>query len=107
MLQDGVADCMLRLLGAHTEAGVGIEGVQHDLTVQLMVATTLVLLCTRSSPTTIARFAPWLLPVPAIAMIGREVTPSHPSSNRQIYPVALKSFMLTRTIMSREIDRRF
>ena len=107
MLQDGVADCMLRLLGAHTEAGVGIEGVQHDLTVQLMVATTLVLLCTRSSPTTIASFTPWLLPVPAIAMIGREVTSSHPSLNRQIHLVALKSLTITRTIMSREIDRRF
>ena len=84
MLQGGVADCMFRLLGAHTEAGVSFKGVQHDLSVQLMVATTLVLLCTRSSPTMIARFAPWLLPVPAIAMIGREVTPRIPLSIQQL-----------------------
>lgn len=84
MLQGDVADCMFRLLGAHREAGVSFKGVQHDFTVQLMVVTTLVLLCTRSSPTMIARFVPWLLPVPAIAMIGREVTPCIPLSIQQL-----------------------
>ncbi|KAJ0044613.1 hypothetical protein Pint_06155 [Pistacia integerrima] len=43
---------------------------------ELMVAATLVLLCTR--PLEISAFGqvPWLLPVPAIAIIGREITMS-------------------------------
>lgn len=41
--------------------------------VQLMVATTLVLLCTRPPLAALAKFGPWLLPLPAIAIIGREV----------------------------------
>ncbi|KAJ0101063.1 hypothetical protein Patl1_06206 [Pistacia atlantica] len=43
---------------------------------KLMVAATLVLLCTR--PLEISAFGqvPWLLPVPAIAIIGREITMS-------------------------------
>ncbi|KAI3905872.1 hypothetical protein MKW92_028174 [Papaver armeniacum] len=43
---------------------------------KLMVAATLVLLCTR--PLEVAAFVqvPWLLPVPAIAIIGREITMS-------------------------------
>lgn len=41
--------------------------------IQLMVATTLVLLC--SKPLEVAFFGvvPWILSVPAIAIIGREV----------------------------------
>lgn len=38
-----------------------------------MVATTLVLLCTRPPIAALARVGPWLLPLPAIAIIGREV----------------------------------
>lgn len=43
---------------------------------KLMVATTLVLLCTR--PLEVAMFGqvPWLLTVPAVAIIGREITMS-------------------------------
>ncbi|CAL5210323.1 unnamed protein product [Lathyrus oleraceus] len=43
---------------------------------KLMVAATLVLLCTR--PLDVGLFAqtPWLLPIPAIAIIGREITMS-------------------------------
>ncbi|XP_026445191.1 cardiolipin synthase (CMP-forming), mitochondrial-like isoform X1 [Papaver somniferum] len=43
---------------------------------KLMVAATLVLLCTR--PLEVAAFVqqPWLLPLPAIAIIGREITMS-------------------------------
>lgn len=41
--------------------------------VQLMVATTLVLLCTRPPVAALAKVGPWLLPVPAITIIGREV----------------------------------
>jgi len=41
--------------------------------VQLMVATTLVLLCTRPPIAALAKVGPWLLPLPATAIIGREV----------------------------------
>lgn len=40
---------------------------------QLMVAATLVLLCTRPSEVAAFGQAPWLLTVPSIAIIGREV----------------------------------
>jgi len=38
-----------------------------------MVAATLVLLCTKPLETSILRDGPWLLTVPSIAIIGREV----------------------------------
>ncbi|KAL9268862.1 CDP-diacylglycerol--glycerol-3-phosphate 3-phosphatidyltransferase 1, chloroplastic-like protein [Drosera capensis] len=41
---------------------------------KLMVAATLVLLCSRPSEAAMFRDMPWLLPVPAILIIGREVT---------------------------------
>jgi len=40
---------------------------------QLMVAATLVLLCTRPLDVGVFGQAPWLLTIPAIAIIGREV----------------------------------
>jgi hypothetical protein len=40
---------------------------------QLMVATTLVLLCTKPLHVTWAGALPWLIPVPSTAIIGREV----------------------------------
>ncbi|KAK4756785.1 hypothetical protein SAY87_006912 [Trapa incisa] len=43
---------------------------------KLMVAATLVLLCTRPMESDIIGQAPWLLTVPAIAIIGREITMS-------------------------------
>lgn len=43
---------------------------------KLMVAATLVLLCSRPPETGILGDAPWLFPVPAIAIIGREITMS-------------------------------
>jgi len=56
---------------------------------QLMVATTLVLLCTRPPAMAWARVAPWLLPLPAIVIIGREVLApklsSSSSGNRQSF----------------------
>lgn len=45
---------------------------EYCLKVQLMVAATLVLLCTRP-PIALAKVGAWLLPVPAVAIIGREV----------------------------------
>lgn len=41
---------------------------------QLMVAATLVLLCTQPLAVPMFGQVPWLLPVPAIAIIGREVS---------------------------------
>ncbi|KAL5218779.1 hypothetical protein ABZP36_019463 [Zizania latifolia] len=43
---------------------------------KLMVAATLVLLCTKPLETSLLRDGPWLLTVPAIAIIGREITMS-------------------------------
>ncbi|CAI9772438.1 unnamed protein product [Fraxinus pennsylvanica] len=43
---------------------------------KLMVAATLILLCTKSLEAGIFGQAPWLLTVPAIAIIGREITMS-------------------------------
>ncbi|GLT88929.1 hypothetical protein SLE2022_069360 [Rubroshorea leprosula] len=43
---------------------------------KLMVATTLVLLCTRPLEVTMFGQVPWLLAVPSIAIIGREITMS-------------------------------
>ncbi|XP_039786617.1 cardiolipin synthase (CMP-forming), mitochondrial-like isoform X2 [Panicum virgatum] len=43
---------------------------------KLMVAATLVLLCTKPLETSILRDGPWLLTVPSIAIIGREITMS-------------------------------
>ncbi|EEE58822.1 hypothetical protein OsJ_10391 [Oryza sativa Japonica Group] len=43
---------------------------------KLMVAATLVLLCTKPLEISLLRDGPWLLTVPAIAIIGREITMS-------------------------------
>ncbi|XP_058109955.1 CDP-diacylglycerol--glycerol-3-phosphate 3-phosphatidyltransferase 2-like [Magnolia sinica] len=43
---------------------------------KLMVAATLVLLCTRPFEVAVLGQVPWLLPIPAIAIIGREITMS-------------------------------
>ncbi|XP_074301683.1 CDP-diacylglycerol--glycerol-3-phosphate 3-phosphatidyltransferase 1, chloroplastic/mitochondrial-like isoform X2 [Silene latifolia] len=43
---------------------------------KLMVAATLVLLCSRPPGIPLLRDVPWLFPVPAIAIIGREITMS-------------------------------
>lgn len=45
-----------------------------SLCIQLMVATALVLLCTRPLEVGLLGQVPWLLTVPAIAIIGREVS---------------------------------
>lgn len=48
---------------------------------QLMVAATLVLLCTRPLEVGLFAQAPWLLPIPSIAIIGREVMNTYLISN--------------------------
>jgi CDP-diacylglycerol--glycerol-3-phosphate 3-phosphatidyltransferase len=59
-------------MGLSSEFGAFLDPVAD----KLMVATTLVLLCTRPPAMAWARVAPWLLPLPAIAIIGREITMS-------------------------------
>lgn len=44
-----------------------------DYILQLMVAATLILLCTKPLESLIFRQTPWILAVPSIAIIGREV----------------------------------
>uniref|UniRef100_A0A7C9DZI9 CDP-diacylglycerol--glycerol-3-phosphate 1-phosphatidyltransferase n=2 Tax=Opuntia streptacantha TaxID=393608 RepID=A0A7C9DZI9_OPUST len=43
---------------------------------KLMVAATLILLCSRPPETAVLGHLPWLFPIPAIAIIGREITMS-------------------------------
>lgn len=50
-----------------------IERFGFSCFMQLMVAATLVLLCTKPPEVAIFGQVPWLLTVPAIAIIGREV----------------------------------
>lgn len=63
---------LARKMGSSSEFGAFLDPVAD----KLMVATTLVLLCTRPPLAALAKFGPWLLPLPAIAIIGREITMS-------------------------------
>ncbi|KZV44518.1 CDP-diacylglycerol--glycerol-3-phosphate 3-phosphatidyltransferase 2 [Dorcoceras hygrometricum] len=49
---------------------------KKELTLELMVAATLILLCTRPHETGMFGQAQWLVTIPAIAIIGREITMS-------------------------------
>lgn len=63
---------LARKMGSSTEFGAFLDPVAD----KLMVATTLVLLCTRPPIAALAKVGPWLLPLPAVAIIGREITMS-------------------------------
>nr|PNR45039.1 hypothetical protein PHYPA_014810 [Physcomitrium patens] len=63
---------LARKMGSSSEFGAFLDPVAD----KLMVATTLVLLCTRPPVAALAKVGPWLLPVPAITIIGREITMS-------------------------------
>jgi len=52
---------------------ISISDIHLFFSMQLMVAATLVLLCTRPLDVGVFGQLPWLLPIPAIAIIGREV----------------------------------
>jgi CDP-diacylglycerol--glycerol-3-phosphate 3-phosphatidyltransferase len=59
-------------MGVISEFGAFLDPVAD----KLMVAAALVLLCTRPLAMPWARLHPWILPLPAIAIIGREITMS-------------------------------
>ncbi|KAK1320832.1 hypothetical protein QJS10_CPA03g01354 [Acorus calamus] len=71
-ITDWLDGYLARKMGLGTAFGAFLDPVAD----KLMVAATLVLLCTR--PLELEMFAniPWLLPVPSIAIIGREITMS-------------------------------
>ncbi|CAK9224655.1 unnamed protein product [Sphagnum jensenii] len=71
-ITDWLDGYLARKMGSSSEFGAFLDPVAD----KLMVATTLVLLCTRPPAMAWARVAPWLLPLPAIAIIGREITMS-------------------------------
>jgi len=71
-LTDWLDGFLARKMGSSSEFGAFLDPVAD----KLMVATTLVLLCTRPPMAALAKVGPWLLPLPAIAIITREITMS-------------------------------
>lgn len=71
-MTDWLDGYLARKMGSSTEFGAFLDPVAD----KLMVATTLVLLCTRPPIAALAKVGPWLLPLPAVAIIGREITMS-------------------------------
>jgi CDP-diacylglycerol--glycerol-3-phosphate 3-phosphatidyltransferase len=71
-MTDWLDGYLARKMGLSSEFGAFLDPVAD----KLMVATTLVLLCTWPPAMAWARVAPWLLPLPAIVIIGREITMS-------------------------------
>lgn len=71
-ITDWLDGYLARKMGLGTTFGAFLDPVAD----KLMVAATLVLLCSRPPETAILGDAPWLFPVPAIAIIGREITMS-------------------------------
>uniref|UniRef100_A0A7C9EMW7 CDP-diacylglycerol--glycerol-3-phosphate 1-phosphatidyltransferase n=1 Tax=Opuntia streptacantha TaxID=393608 RepID=A0A7C9EMW7_OPUST len=71
-ITDWLDGYLARKMGLGTTFGAFLDPVAD----KLMVAAALVLLCSRPPETAILGDAPWLFPVPAIAIIGREITMS-------------------------------
>ncbi|CAM6032828.1 unnamed protein product [Sphagnum compactum] len=71
-LTDWLDGYLARKMGVISEFGAFLDPVAD----KLMVAAALVLLCTRPLAMPWARLHPWILPLPAIAIIGREITMS-------------------------------
>ncbi|KAL2629878.1 hypothetical protein R1flu_014564 [Riccia fluitans] len=63
---------LARKMGSSSAFGAFLDPVAD----KLMVAAALVLLCTRPLPVSGLATTPWLLPLPTIAIIGREITMS-------------------------------
>ncbi|BBN07773.1 hypothetical protein Mp_4g06340 [Marchantia polymorpha subsp. ruderalis] len=71
-ITDWLDGYLARKMGSSSAFGAFLDPVAD----KLMVAAALVLLCTRPLPMSGFATIPWLLPVPTIAIIGREITMS-------------------------------
>lgn len=72
-LAAAVTDWLDGYLARKMQLGTPFGAFLDPVADKLMVAATLVLLCTKPLETSILRDGPWLLTVPSIAIIGREV----------------------------------
>ncbi|PAN50241.1 hypothetical protein PAHAL_9G507300 [Panicum hallii] len=75
-LAAAVTDWLDGYLARKMQLGTPFGAFLDPVADKLMVAATLVLLCTKPLETSILRDGPWLLTVPSIAIIGREITMS-------------------------------
>lgn len=71
-----ITDWLDGYLARKMKLGTAFGAFLDPVADKLMVATTLVLLCTRPLEVGLLGQVPWLLTVPAIAIIGREITMS-------------------------------
>lgn len=71
-ITDWLDGFLARKMGSHSTFGAFLDPVAD----KLMVATTLVLLSTKPLQVSWAASLPWLIPLPSIAIIGREITMS-------------------------------
>ncbi|KAG9147234.1 hypothetical protein Leryth_018208 [Lithospermum erythrorhizon] len=71
-----ITDWLDGYLARRMKLGTAFGAFLDPVADKLMVAATLVLLCSRPMEAGIFGQAPWLIPVPAIAIIGREITMS-------------------------------
>ncbi|KAI5067423.1 hypothetical protein GOP47_0017951 [Adiantum capillus-veneris] len=71
-ITDWLDGFLARKMGLHSSFGAFLDPVAD----KLMVATTLVLLCTKPLHISWASDTPWLIPLPSTAIIGREITMS-------------------------------
>ncbi|KAF8683756.1 hypothetical protein HU200_044689 [Digitaria exilis] len=75
-LAAAVTDWLDGYLARKMQLGTPFGAFLDPVADKLMVAATLVLLCTKPLETSLLRDGPWLLTVPSIAIIGREITMS-------------------------------
>eukprot|EP00249_Psilotum_nudum_P015030 c25129_g1_i1 orf=580-1440(+) len=71
-ITDWLDGFLARKMGSSSAFGAFLDPVAD----KLMVATTLVLVCTKPPALALAKTLPWLIPVPATAIIGREIAMS-------------------------------
>lgn len=71
-ITDWLDGYLARKMGTHSSFGAFLDPVAD----KLMVATTLVLLSTKPLQVSWAVSLPWLIPLPSVAIIGREITMS-------------------------------
>lgn len=71
-ITDWLDGYLARQMGTHSSFGAFLDPVAD----KLMVATTLILLSTKPFQVSWAQSLPWLIPLPSVAIIGREITMS-------------------------------